>query len=311
METVEFDGYTEHDKLAIAKQYLIPRQLGENGLGERELTLSDDAVRRLISGYTREAGVRQLEREIGKLARKVARQIASKDVERMDISADDVGVLLGRPTVHPERAAREDQIGIATGMYYTPAGGDIMFVEVSIMSGRDSLVLTGQLGDVMKESAQAALTYAKTNAGRLGIQADTLREHDFHIHVPAGSIPKDGPSAGVTMATALVSGLSGTPVRHDIAMTGEITLSGRVLPIGGVKEKVLGACRAGISNIVLPKENVADLEDLSEAERERITVYPVEDLSEVLEVALRRPKAQDSASSDERREGGTLASATS
>ena len=295
METVEFDGYTERDKLAIAKQYLVPRQLGENGLSEEELTLNDDAIRTLISGYTREAGVRQLEREIGKMARKVARRVAGGEIERIEIMSDNVGELLGRPTVHPERAASTDQVGIATGMYYTPAGGDIMFVEVSVMTGTGSLVLTGQLGDVMKESAQAALTYAKTNADRLGIPADVLAGKDFHVHVPAGAIPKDGPSAGVTMSTALVSALSRVPVRHDIAMTGEITLSGRVLPIGGVKEKVLGACRAGISSIILPKENLADLEDLSEDERNRITVYAVDDLAEVLEIALRNQVGEGSA----------------
>ncbi len=297
METVEFDGYTEHDKLAIARQYLVPRQLGENGLSEEELTLNDDAIRTLISGYTREAGVRQLEREIGKMARKVARRIAGGEIERIAITRDSVGELLGRPTVHPERAASADQVGIATGMYYTPVGGDIMFVEVSVMKGTGSLVLTGQLGDVMKESAQAALTYAKTNADRLGIAPDDLAGKDFHVHVPAGAIPKDGPSAGVTMSTALVSALSKVPVRHDIAMTGEITLSGRVLPIGGLKEKVLGACRAGISSVILPKENLADLEDLSEGERNRITAYAVDDLAEVLEIALRKREAEDSAPS--------------
>ena len=288
METVEFSGYTEHEKLAIAKQYLIPRQLGENGLGEQELILDDAAVHTLISGYTREAGVRQLEREIGKTARKVARKIATKEIERLTVRPEDITELLGRPTVHPERAAREDQVGIATGMFYTPTGGDIMFVEVSVTKGRDALVLTGQLGDVMKESAQAALTFAKTHADVLGIPSEALSERDVHIHVPAGAIPKDGPSAGVTMATALVSELSDVPVRHDLAMTGEITLSGRVLPIGGVKEKVLGACRAGISNIILPKENLADLEDLSEEERKRIQVHPVDELSEVLRIALNR-----------------------
>jgi ATP-dependent Lon protease len=297
METVEFSGYTERDKLAIAKQYLIPRQLGENGLGEQELTLRDDAVHALISGYTREAGVRQLEREIGKIARKVARKIATKDIDRLTVAADDVAELLGRATVHPERAAREDQVGIATGMYYTPSGGDIMFVEVSVTKGRDALLLTGQLGDVMKESAQAALTYAKTYADELGIPPEALTDKDVHIHVPAGAIPKDGPSAGVTMATALVSELSGVPIRHDLAMTGEVTLSGRVLPIGGLKEKVLGACRAGIFNIILPKENLADLEDLSEEERQRIQVHAVEGLKEVLEIAL-RPKGHEGADSD-------------
>ncbi|MDH3455436.1 MAG: endopeptidase La [Gemmatimonadota bacterium] len=292
METVEFSGYTERDKLAIAKQYLIPRQLGENGLGAQELILDDDAVRTLISGYTREAGVRQLEREIGKMARKVARKIATKEIEGLTVLPKDVTELIGRPTVHPERAAREDQVGTATGMYYTPTGGDIMFVEVSVTRGRDALLLTGQLGDVMKESAQAALTYAKMHADALGIPSEALSDKDVHIHVPAGSIPKDGPSAGVTMATALVSALSHVPVRHDLAMTGEITLSGRVLPIGGVKEKVLGACRAGISNIILPKENLADLEDLSEEERKRIHVYAVDELNDVLQIALfRRDRA--------------------
>ena len=288
METVEFSGYTEYDKLVIAKQYLLPRQLGEAGLSEQELILKDDAIRALIQGYTREAGVRQLEREIAKIARKVARRIASDEVTNIEVGADDVHGIIGRPTVHPERASGADQVGTATGMYYTPAGGDIMFVEVSIMPGRENLVLTGQLGDVMKESAQAALTYAKSNAGALGISTKAFSEKDVHIHVPAGAIPKDGPSAGVTMATALVSALSGVPARHDLAMTGEITLSGRVLPIGGVKEKVLGACRAGISNVLLPKENLADLEDLSEEERQNITVHGVDTLREVLDHALRR-----------------------
>ena len=287
METVEFSGYTEHEKLVIAKQYLVPRQLGEAGLSDEELVLHDEAILTLISGYTREAGVRQLEREIGKIARKVARKIASHDVEKVELQGDGIDDLIGRPTVHPERAAREDQIGTATGMYYTPAGGDIMFVEVSIMPGRENLVLTGQLGDVMKESAQAALTYAKSNAHALGISPKAFADKDIHVHVPAGAIPKDGPSAGVTMATALVSALSGAPVRHDLAMTGEITLSGRVLPIGGVKEKVLGAMRAGIDHVLLPKENLADLEDLSVAEREGVHVHAVEDLRAVLDIALR------------------------
>ena len=285
MEEVQFTGYTESEKLQIAKQFLVPRQVAEAGLAPREFVVSEDAIRRVVSGYTREAGVRQLEREIGRMARKVARKIAAGDVDQLEPTEGDVEDLLGRPTVFPERAAEEDQVGIATGMFYTPVGGDIMFVEVSVMDGRDNLVLTGQLGDVMKESAQAALTYAKSHAKQLGITAD-LAGKDFHIHVPAGAIPKDGPSAGVTMATALVSALSGVPVRSDVAMTGEITLSGRVLPIGGVKEKVLGACRAGISNIILPKENEADLQDLSEDERKRISVYPAERLGDVLEVAL-------------------------
>ena len=287
LETVIFAGYTEREKLEIAKRYLVPRQLHENGLAAEQLTVTDAALSEIITSYTREAGVRQLEREIGKLGRKVARQIASGEVERVAVDAKDVDDLLGRPKVHPEHKAREDQVGVATGMYYTPVGGDIMFVEASVMRGKSELVLTGQLGDVMKESARAALTYAKSHADQLGIREEAFAGTDVHVHVPAGAIPKDGPSAGVTMATALVSALSRRSVRHDLAMTGEITLRGRVLPIGGVKEKVLGAVRAGITTIVLPKENAADLDDLPEDVRSSLEVHLVEDLDEVLTLALR------------------------
>jgi ATP-dependent Lon protease len=229
--------------------------------------------------------VRQLERELGRLARKVARRVASSEVERAEIGAGEVEELLGRPRLHPERAAREAQVGVATGMYYTPAGGDIMFVEATHMRGKGNLVLTGQLGEVMKESARAAWSYALSRAAELGI-GEELFERDMHVHVPAGAVPKDGPSAGVTMATAVVSSLAGRAARHDLAMTGEITLTGRVLPIGGVKEKVLGAVRAGIEEIVLPKENLADLEDLPGDVRERLKVHAVEDLAEVLSLAI-------------------------
>jgi len=287
LETVTFAGYTEREKLEIAKRYLVPRQLHENGLTPEQLTVTDAALSEIITSYTREAGVRQLEREIGKLGRKVARQIASGEIERVAVDARDVDDLLGRPKVHPEHKAREDQVGVATGMYYTPVGGDIMFVEASVMRGKGELVLTGQLGDVMKESARAALTYAKSHADQLGIHEEAFTGTDVHIHVPAGAIPKDGPSAGVTMATALVSALSRRAVRHDLAMTGEITLRGRILPIGGVKEKVLGAVRAGITTIVLPKENAADLDDLPEDVRSSLEVHLVEDLDEVLTLALR------------------------
>jgi len=287
LETVTFAGYTEREKLEIAKRYLVPRQLHENGLTPEQLTATDAALSEIITSYTREAGVRQLEREIGKLGRKVARQIASGEIERVAVDAKDVDDLLGRPKVHPEHKAREDQVGVATGMYYTPVGGDIMFVEASVMRGKGELVLTGQLGDVMKESARAALTYAKSHADQLGIDEDAFTGTDVHIHVPAGAIPKDGPSAGVTMSTALVSALSRRAVRHDLAMTGEITLRGRILPIGGVKEKVLGAVRAGITTIVLPKENAADLDDLPEDVRSSLEVHVVEDLDEVLTLALR------------------------
>jgi ATP-dependent Lon protease len=286
MEVVDFVGYTEREKLEIAKHYLVPRQLEDNGLAADQLELTDSAVKDVITGYTREAGVRQLERELGRLARKIARKVAAKEIERAAVDVTDVRPLLGRPRVHAEKANREDQVGIATGMYYTPAGGDIMFVEVSSMRGKGSLVLTGQLGDVMKESAQAAWTYARAHADWLSID-DRVFERDVHVHVPAGAVPKDGPSAGIAMATAMVSALSGRPARHDVAMTGEITLSGRVLPIGGLKEKVLGAVRAGITHIVIPRANEADLDDLPVDVRERLTVIPVDTVADALVVTLR------------------------
>lgn len=286
MEMVEFSGYTESEKAEISRRYLLPRQLEENGLGKSQLAISDGALAELISNYTREAGVRQLEREIGKMARKVARKIAAHEFESTTIGPEEVRDLLGRPRVHPERASRQDQVGVATGMFYTPVGGDILFVEAQTMKGKGELVLTGQLGDVMKESARAAWSYARAHATALGID-EVAFERDLHIHVPAGATPKDGPSAGVTMASAIVSVLSQRPVRHDLAMTGEITLSGRVLPIGGLKEKILGAVRAGIEEFLLPKENEADLEDLPTEVREKIRVHPVEELGEVLAIALR------------------------
>jgi ATP-dependent Lon protease len=292
MEVVTFAGYTEEEKLQIAKRYLVPRQIAENGLSLAQLTLTDGALQEVITGYTREAGVRQLERELGRLARKIARRIASGEAERAVVDRGDVRGLLGRPRVHPERMAPEDQIGIATGMYYTPAGGDIMFVEASLMRGKGDLILTGQLGDVMKESARAAWTFARSHAGWLGIEERDF-ERDVHIHVPAGAIPKDGPSAGIAMATALVSALSGRPVRHDVAMTGEITISGRVLPIGGLKEKILGAVRAGITNIVIPKANEPDLEDLPENVRSQLRVTTAETLAEALDATLAEPPPRE------------------
>src|ERR671917_169227 len=246
MEVVEFAGYTEREKAEIAKRYLIPRQLEENGLADKNVAFTDDAVVRLVSEYTRESGVRQLERQVGAVTRKVARKIATREVQQITIEREMVDDLLGRPKVHPEKKAREDELGVATGMYYTPTGGDIMFVEASTMRGKGELVLTGQLGDVMKESARAAWTYARSHAGGLQIP-DEMFDRDIHIHVPAGAIPKDGPSAGVTMASAVGLALFGRSGRPDIAMTGEVTLRGRVLPIGGVQEKVLGAVRAGIN----------------------------------------------------------------
>jgi len=292
LEVVTFAGYTEAEKAEIARRFLLPRQLRAAGLDGERLDLVEDGLAAVISGYTRESGVRQLEREIGRLARKVARKVAAGEVERVVVAREQVGELLGRPRVHPERAAVSDQVGVATGMFYTPVGGDIMFVEATTMKGKGDLVLTGQLGDVMKESARAAWTYARAHADALAIDPERF-DRDVHVHVPAGAIPKDGPSAGVTMATALVSALSGHAVRHDVAMTGEITLSGRVLPIGGVKEKVLGALRAGITTIVLPAANVADLEDVPAETRARLEVLPVHELGEVLAISLRGSSFRD------------------
>ncbi len=292
MEAVNFAGYTEQEKLQIARNYLLPRQIRENGLSEGQLALSDGSILEVIASYTRESGVRQLERELGRLARKVARRIAAREIETQAIEQADVRKLLGRPKVHPEKMAREDQVGIATGMYYTPAGGDIMFVEASLMGGKGELILTGQLGDVMKESARAAWTYARSHAAWLGIEEKEFKG-DVHIHVPAGAIPKDGPSAGIAMATAMVSALSKRPIRNDVAMTGEITISGRILPIGGLKEKILGAVRAGINHVVIPKDNEADLEDLAQEVRDKLEVSPVEDLAQALAVTLRNTSLQE------------------
>jgi len=292
MEVVNFAGYTEQEKLHIARSYLVGRQVRENGLSEGQIVLTDGAILEVIASYTRESGVRQLERELGRLARKIARRIAAGEIATQEISQSDVRGLLGRPRVHPEKMAREDQIGTATGMYYSPTGGDIMFVEASLMRGKGELILTGQLGDVMKESARAAWTYARSHAAWLGIEEKDF-DRDVHIHVPAGAIPKDGPSAGIAMATAMVSALSRRAVRNDVAMTGEITISGRVLPIGGLKEKILGAVRAGITRIVIPRDNEADLEDLPREVRDRIEVSPVDDLAQALAVTLRNTSLQE------------------
>lgn len=287
MELVEFRGYTEKEKLEIARRYLVPRQVRESGLRENEIDIGEEAILAVVRKYTREAGVRQLERETGKLARKVARQIASGAKPEVKITPKTAGEMLGRPRVHPERRASEDSVGVATGMFYTPMGGDIMFVEASVMPGEGELVLTGQLGDVMKESARAALSYAKSHMAALDIAESALDKREIHIHVPAGAVPKDGPSAGVTMATALVSAVSGRKVRSDVAMTGELTLTGRVLPVGGVREKVLGAVRAGIDQIILPHENETHLQDLPRAVRKELTVHFVDDLHRVVQLALR------------------------
>jgi ATP-dependent Lon protease len=287
MEVIRFDGYTVEEKVAIARGYLWPRQRERNGLREDEVTVTDEVVRLVVSEYTREAGVRQLERELGTVLRKTATRIASGAVQApVAVDVDAVRDALGRQKFFQEAAIRTAVPGVATGLAVTGAGGDVLFVEATGMKGSNALVLTGQLGDVMKESARIALSYVRGHADDLGIDEQAFDEREFHVHVPAGAIPKDGPSAGVTMTTALASLLSGRPVKHTVGMTGEVTLQGRVLPIGGLKQKVLAAHAAGLTDVVLPERNRGDLDDVPEDVREQMTFHPVMTIGEVLDVAL-------------------------
>jgi ATP-dependent Lon protease len=285
MEVVRLDGYTEVEKVAIARDHLLARQVGRNGLREGEVVVDDGALAEIVSGYTREAGVRSLEREVGKLLRKVATKVAAGEPTPVTIDEGAVRTFLGRRRFHDEVAARVAIPGVATGLAVTGAGGDVLFVEASSMTGEAGLTVTGQLGDVMKESAQIALSYVRSRADKLGIEASSL-ERRFHVHFPAGAVPKDGPSAGITMTTALVSLLTGRPVRPAVGMTGEVTLQGRVLPIGGVKQKVLAAHRAGLTDVILPKRNEADLDDVPEEVRGAISFHLVDDVAEVFDLAL-------------------------
>ncbi len=287
MEVIRIDGYTEDEKIAIAKHHLVGRQVERNGLREDEVALTDDALRTIVGDYTREAGVRNLERELGKALRKVATKIAAGDVEPpVTIDADDVRTYLGRQKFFFEAAERTAVPGVATGLAVTGTGGDVLFIEASREDEGEGLTLTGQLGDVMKESAQIALSYVRSHAADLGIDPERLKGR-FHVHVPAGAVPKDGPSAGVTMTTALVSLLTGQSVRPIVGMTGEVTLQGRVLPIGGVKQKVLAAHRAGLREVILPKRNEGELDDVPEQVREQMTFHVAEDVRDVLAIALR------------------------
>jgi ATP-dependent Lon protease len=291
MEVISFDGYTSEEKLAIAKGYLWPRQRDRNGLREDEVEISDEVLRTIISDYTREAGVRSLERNLGTVLRKTATQIASGKADApVKIDLEIVRDALGRQKFFQESAARTATPGVATGLAVTGAGGDVLFVEATAMkggsSGANSLVLTGQLGDVMKESARIALSYVRGHAEELGIDEHAFENREFHVHVPAGAIPKDGPSAGVTMVTALASLLSGRPVKHTVGMTGEVTLQGRVLPIGGLKQKALAAHAAGLTDVILPERNRGDLDDIPEEVREQMTFHPVMTVQEVLDRAL-------------------------
>ncbi len=292
MEVIRIDGYTEDEKVTIARDHLLTRQVERNGLQDHEVEVTDDAVRAVVADYTREAGVRNLERELGKVLRKAATRIASGEATPpVTVDAADVRAYLGRPKFFFEAGDRTSVPGVATGLAVTGTGGDVLFIEASRMDGEPGLTLTGQLGDVMKESAEIALSYVRSHSAKLGIEPERLKGR-FHVHVPAGAVPKDGPSAGVTMVTALASLLADQPVRSTVGMTGEVTLQGRVLPIGGVKQKVLAAHRAGITEVILPKRNEGDLDDVPEKVREEIAFHPVETVDEVLALAL-EPAAEE------------------
>jgi ATP-dependent Lon protease len=288
MEVLELPGYTEEEKLKIAREHLVNKQVKNHGLTSEHIEFTDDALRAVIRSYTREAGVRNLERELGALCRKVARRRAEGREERVVITPDVVAEMLGAPRfLDEEIEERTTKPGVAIGLAWTPAGGDVLFVEATRMAGTGTLTLTGHLGDVMKESVRAALSWVRSNAAAFAIDPAFFDKAELHVHVPSGAIPKDGPSAGVTMAAAIVSELTGRLVRGDVAMTGEITLSGRVLPVGGVKEKVLAARRHGIRRVILPRRNEKNVnEDLSEELRREITVHLVSTIEEVLELAL-------------------------
>ena len=294
MEVLELSGYTEEEKLAIARKHLIPKQLSEHGLKPKQIHFNTGALRTIISQYTREAGLRNLEREIGAVCRKVARKIGEGNKGICRINAINVHEYLGIPKILPEELSKKDQIGVATGLAWTPTGGEIMFIESTAMKGKGSLTLTGKLGDVMKESAQAALSYARSNAKDLGINEDFFQDRDIHIHVPEGAIPKDGPSAGITMATSLISMFTCRAVKKGVAMTGEITLRGNVLPIGGLKEKILAARRAGIKTVIIPHLNKKDLQDLPKSVLSSVEILPVEEVKQVLKIALAENPSRNS-----------------
>jgi ATP-dependent Lon protease len=290
MEVLQLAGYTEIEKVEIARRFLMPKAVEGVGLTPDNISFDDEAFQAIIQRYTREAGVRNLEREISSICRKVARKVVSEGKGfREDVTAARVTEYLGVPRYRTTLAEESNEIGIATGLAWTEVGGEILVTEATLMPGKGHLTLTGKLGDVMQESAQAAMSYVRTKAEEFGIPKDFNRKADVHVHVPEGAIPKDGPSAGITLATALVSALTRIPVRKDVAMTGEITLRGKVLPIGGVKEKVLGAHRAGIKNIILPKDNEKDLADIPKNVLDTLNVFMVQTMDEVLKIALTEP----------------------
>jgi ATP-dependent Lon protease len=302
MEVLYLQGYTDEEKLHIARRYILARQLEEHGLTEDDLGISDSAILKIIHRYTREAGLRNLEREVAKVCRKIAREIASGRSGPFQVTARNVEKYLGPRKFFKESEQEKSEVGVATGLAWTPTGGEILHVETSLMKGKGGVTLTGQLGDVMKESAQAAISYARSRAVDYDVSPDFNASNDIHIHVPAGAIPKDGPSAGITITTALFSSLTGRPVDKDIAMTGEVTLRGRVLPIGGLKEKVLAAHRAGIRTVILPSRNKTDLEDIPAKIKRTMEFVLVDGIEEVLEKALLTPAPPSGKGRKERRD---------
>jgi len=290
MEVLQLAGYTEHEKVEIARRFLVPKAVEATGLTTANITFTDDALSTVIQRYTREAGVRSLERELSSICRKVARKVVTDGATfSEDITGDKVTQYLGVPKYRPTIAEQKNEIGIATGLAWTEAGGEILVTEATLMNGKGVLTLTGKLGDVMQESAQAAMSYVRSNSEVFGLAADFNKRADIHIHVPEGAIPKDGPSAGITIATAMISALVKVPIRKDVAMTGEITLRGKVLPIGGLKEKLLAAHRAGIGTIIVPKDNEKDLADVPKNVLDQLKIYMVEGMDEVLQQALAGP----------------------
>lgn len=286
MEVIHLSGYTEEEKVKIAERHLVPKQLKEHGLKPHHLQFSENALRDIIRQYTREAGVRNLEREIATICRKTAREVVNDKKYRVKVTAANVDAFLGIPRFHYGEKEKENEVGVATGLAWTEVGGEVLSVEVGILRGKGKITLTGKLGDVMKESAQAAFSFVRSRADNLQLDEDFHEKHDLHIHIPEGAIPKDGPSAGITMATALVSALTGRRIRHDVAMTGEVTLRGRVLPVGGIKEKVLAAHRVGIKTVIMPTENKKDLEEIPPNVKRKLNFVLVDHMDQVLNEAL-------------------------
>lgn len=286
MEVIEISSYTQNEKEHIAREHLIPKQIKAHGLKENQLLISDEALREVIAGYTKEAGVRSLERKLGEICRKTARKILEDKEETISVNVDNLESFLGRARYTYQRKNKTDEVGIVRGLAWTSVGGDTLQIEVNLMPGKGEFLLTGQLGDVMKESAQAGISYIRSVAEEYGIKPEFFQKHDLHIHIPEGAVPKDGPSAGITMATAMLSAMTNTPVKANVAMTGEITLRGRVLPIGGLKEKLLAAKSAGMKKVLIPFENQADVEELDEEITGGMKIVPVKTMKEVLKHAL-------------------------